>query len=60
MNKKDLKESCPECGAEISIETGAQKGEVVTCPECTTDLEIVSLNPLKIKKAPEAQEDWGQ
>lgn len=51
---------CLECGAEIKIERDTILGEVIICSECTTDLEIVSLKPLKLALAPEVQEDWGQ
>lgn len=51
---------CLECQAEIKLSSDLQKGEVVTCPDCSTDLEIVSVVPLKAKLAPIVQEDWGQ
>jgi alpha-aminoadipate carrier protein LysW len=54
------KVKCLECQAEIKPGNDLQKGEVVTCPECSTDLEIISVKPLKIALAPEVQEDWGQ
>jgi len=51
---------CLECQAEIKLGDDLQKGEVITCPECSTDLEIISVKPIKVKLAPVVQEDWGQ
>jgi alpha-aminoadipate/glutamate carrier protein LysW len=51
---------CPECQAEIAVAATIQKGEVVSCPDCGSDLEVTKTEPLEAKKAPEAQEDWGE
>jgi alpha-aminoadipate carrier protein LysW len=32
----------------------------MSCADCGTDLEILSLNPLTIDLAPEVEEDWGE
>ncbi len=56
--KKEAK--CLECQAEIILEPDLQAGEVITCPECSTDLEVKQVNPLKFSLAPAVQEDWGQ
>jgi len=51
---------CPECEAEITLETNAETGEIIVCPDCGVDLEIVSLDPAKVDLAPMEQEDWGE
>lgn len=51
---------CLECQAEINLDEDLQKGEVVTCPDCSTDFEVISTVPIKIKLAPAVEEDWGQ
>jgi len=51
---------CPVCGAEVSPGDDAVKGELIECDDCGSELEIVSLDPLKLEEAPEAEEDWGQ
>lgn len=56
----EVKVKCLECQAEISVEKDIKKGEVVTCPECSTDLEVIEEKPLKLGLAPKVQEDWGQ
>jgi alpha-aminoadipate carrier protein LysW len=36
------------------------QGEIVQCPDCGVDLEVVELNPLKVELAPMEEEDWGE
>ena len=35
-------------------------GEIIECEECGVELEVVSVNPLKLELAPEVEEDWGE
>ena len=51
---------CPECEAEINLDANAEVGEIIVCPDCGVDLEVVSLNPAKVEVAPMEQEDWGE
>jgi alpha-aminoadipate carrier protein LysW len=40
---------CPECDNPLVIDTDdVETGEVITCDECGTELEIVSSDPLEI------------
>jgi alpha-aminoadipate carrier protein LysW len=34
--------------------------EITNCPDCSVELEVISLEPLKIAAAPEIEEDWGE
>lgn len=52
--------SCPECEAQISLQANAEVGEIIVCPDCGVDLEILSLNPATVDLAPMEQEDWGE
>jgi alpha-aminoadipate carrier protein LysW len=52
--------NCTECEAEITLEKNAEVGEIIVCPDCGVDLEIVSLSPAKVEVAPMEQEDWGE
>lgn len=52
--------TCPECEADIAIPADAVQNELIACPDCGTELEIVSLNPLALEAAPEVEEDWGE
>jgi alpha-aminoadipate carrier protein LysW len=51
---------CPECSAEISLEASVESGEIIVCPECGVDLEVISLAPLAVELAPMEEEDWGE
>ncbi len=50
---------CPECFGEIEL-TDVMQNEIVQCPDCGADLEVVSLAPITLEVAPEEQEDWGE
>ncbi|SEG44073.1 alpha-aminoadipate carrier protein LysW [Bryocella elongata] len=40
---------CPECDNPLVVDVDdVEEGEVVTCDECGTDLEIVSVDPLQL------------
>ena len=52
--------TCPECEACLSLPADAMENELIACPDCGADLEILSLNPLEIGLAPEVEEDWGE
>jgi alpha-aminoadipate carrier protein LysW len=51
---------CPVCGAELTLADDVVKGELLECDDCGSELEVVSLDPVKLEEAPEAEEDWGQ
>ncbi len=51
---------CPECAATIELDDQMEVGEIVVCPDCGVELEIVSLNPVQFALAPEVEEDWGE
>ncbi len=36
------------------------QNELIACPDCGADLEVLSLNPVEIALAPEVEEDWGE
>ena len=51
---------CPECVAELNLGDDVVKSEIMSCEECGAELEITSLDPLKLEMAPEEEEDWGE
>ncbi|MCU0522483.1 MAG: lysine biosynthesis protein LysW [Anaerolineae bacterium] len=51
---------CPECGADIALAHDAIVHEIVVCPDCGVELEVVSLDPPAVAPAPEEEEDWGE
>ena len=50
--------SCPECEAVVDVdEDDVEEGEVVSCPECGVDLEVVNTNPLELNLLEEEDEE---
>jgi alpha-aminoadipate carrier protein LysW len=52
--------SCPECEANIGLDPSVETGEILVCPDCGVDLEVIALDPVKVELAPKEQEDWGE
>ena len=52
--------TCPECAAEITLDSKVEVGEIIVCSDCGVDLEVTALYPATIQLAPMEQEDWGE
>lgn len=52
--------TCPECEATITLGDDVIEGEIITCPDCAVELEVVSVSPPTLGLAPEVGEDWGE
>lgn len=52
-NSKPLTARCPECDSRIYFERRPDTGEMISCPECDTLLEVISISPLKLDWASE-------
>lgn len=50
--------TCPDCEADVHVDIDSDKGDVVTCDECGTDLEVVGLDPVELDIV-EAEDDLG-
>ena len=38
---------CPECETDLDLEEDeVDEGEVVSCPECGSDFEVITVNPI--------------
>ena len=49
---------CPECGAVLDIDVDeTEEGEILSCPDCAVDLEVVSLHPLELNVLAEEDDD---
>jgi len=49
---------CPECDTDLDIEEDdVEEGDVVSCAECGSDFEVITANPLELKKVNEDEED---
>ncbi|MEM1557345.1 MAG: lysine biosynthesis protein LysW [Thermoproteota archaeon] len=57
-----MKAECEECLVVFEVSDDAIVGEVVTCPECGSDLEIVEVGGeiVKTRKVQLSGEDWGE
>ena len=45
---------CPECETDLDIEEDeVDEGAVVSCPECGSDFEVITVNPVELKKVGE-------
>lgn len=49
--------TCKECEANVHVDTDADKGDMVTCEECGTELEVVGLDPVDLDIAEEDYEE---
>ncbi|HVB29573.1 MAG TPA: hypothetical protein VNG91_07180 [Terriglobia bacterium] len=57
--------ACPECDAVFDIEEEElEEGQLVDCPECGAELEVVSTNPVQVelvkgdKENEDEEESW--
>ena len=61
MADQNLMEAqCPECAATIEMDDDVMQGEIIDCPDCGVELEVIELEPLTLDLAPEEEEDWGE
>ena len=50
--------TCPECDADIDVdEFDVDKGDQLSCPDCGSNLEVVSLSPIELDIAPDEDDD---
>ena len=48
---------CPDCGQKIVLGPKPRKGQLISCPHCNADLEIVGINPLELDWALYSDDD---
>jgi alpha-aminoadipate carrier protein LysW len=48
---------CAECGAEFVPEEELSIGDILECPECAAELEVVEIDPLTLDSAMGDDED---
>ena len=49
---------CPECENDLDIEEDEiDEGEIVSCTECGTDFEVVTVNPVELKPVDDEEVD---
>lgn len=57
-----MKTTCEICSGEVEVPDDAIKGEIVSCPDCGTEYEVVEIKSgnATLKPAEEIGEDWGE
>lgn len=55
-----LTAQCPECQSPVDVSQDPLVAEIVICPQCTSELEVVATGPVLLALAPEVEEDWGE
>ena len=49
---------CPDCDTDLDIEEDdVEEGDVISCAECGSDFEVITANPLELKKVDEEEDD---
>jgi len=49
---------CPECEADLDLDPeDLEEGDAISCPECGTDFEVVTVNPLELQAVEEGYEE---
>jgi alpha-aminoadipate/glutamate carrier protein LysW len=49
---------CPVCGVEFKLAEGTEKGEIIACHDCGSELEVTGKDT--VAEAPQEEEDWGE
>ncbi len=52
--------TCPECDGAVALSEMPRVSEIIDCGECSSELEIVTVDPVQLALAPEVEEDWGE
>ena len=49
---------CPDCENEIDVDEDVlDEGEVISCPECGSDFEVVTTEPFELAKVEDEDEE---
>jgi alpha-aminoadipate carrier protein LysW len=51
--------TCPQCAADLVL-TDVELGDIIQCPDCALELEVLGVDPLVLDVAPVEEEDWGE
>jgi len=59
---KKMKATCAECYFEFEVDNEVMLGEIIECPDCGTELEVIELKDaaVVVQKAEMEEEDWGE
>jgi alpha-aminoadipate carrier protein LysW len=48
---------CPECSEDVYVDADSEQGDIISCDECGTELEIVGLDPIELDIYEEGEPD---
>ncbi len=40
--------ACPECSEDVYVDAESEQGDIISCDECGSELEIVGLDPIEL------------
>jgi len=60
VRERVISVECPECAGEVGFGRAPLAAEIVRCGECGLELEVVGVDPVRVERAPEVEEDWGE
>ena len=52
--------TCPECEGAVDMAPPLRLSEITSCPDCSIELELMSVEPPALAAAPDIEEDWGE
>lgn len=55
-----MTQTCPECEGPVRLAEPVRLSEIAQCADCSSELEVVGLDPVALALAPEIEEDWGE
>lgn len=55
-----MTQTCPECEGPVELAEPVRLSEIAQCGDCSSELEVVGLEPVTLALAPEIEEDWGE
>ncbi len=50
--------ACPECSEDVYVDADSEQGDIVSCDECGTNLEVVGLDPIELDVHEEMDDDF--
>ena len=49
---------CPKCAVEVDLdEDEVEEGEILSCPECEAELEVVQIHPVRVNVISDEEEE---
>jgi alpha-aminoadipate/glutamate carrier protein LysW len=53
--------ACLQCDTAIAPPAAPELGDIVSCPSCGQDHEVLEISPaVQLDLAPDVEEDWGE